>query len=721
MRVLQRAPRKALILSPVASHPQDFGNRRRVYQTCEFLCQQGYEIHFLLYPMEPDWMARVQDAARDMRREWDSFQVIPASRPFPLQSPAIGEHHTIDEWWDPTIGTHLSWLFEREHFDLFVVNYVFMSKALEYAGLRTVKVLEAHDRFAGRKELLLRLHARIESFYTTESEEKIALDRSDIVIAIKESEAEFYASLTDREVISVPFWQDQPPRSRRPMEGNADVPLRAGFIGALNVVNVANMEAFLAEFESRHDIAAAPLLFDIAGEVCEFLDTRHPQVRLLGRVESLDEFYDSLDVVAVPMTLSTGLKIKTGEALAFGKAVVAMDDGFDGFPAVDEFHTLDSFAATCAALVALASNRPRLAKLEWRSRISALLARRRKEAGYRKLAAAILRVEPKILFVTDLPVFEEGNAQVERLAQWCQLCTGVAATMIGYLGEGVPTAPRPELLEVEIVAMGDDSAPQDSANSAWDKLARRYNIIEVVLSVDGSLAPQLLQIARSHCLRVILDTWRSALAATTLTETALPVPDYWQDWEQGTDVLVSATALRYRPRLFEGWRAKRAEGSLAILCGPDSKDRNGVEILIDGITNIEPEALTLAAAPDAPFERDFFARLLAGRRPRLFFAIGRNAAAHALCEAIGIIFRTPCLHFSDADLPILLQTEDGMPVLCETYADIARHAGDPERLAEILPIHRSDTGWNIYKERLIDRLASADRRAAGSASDGMGR
>jgi hypothetical protein len=231
----------------------------------------------------------------------------------------------------------------------------------------------------------------------------------------------------------------------------------------------------------------------------------------------------------------------------------------------------------------------------------------------------------------------------------------------------------------------------------------------VVLSVDGNIAPQLVQMARNHCERVILDTWRPALAALILDETALPVPDYWQDSERCANVLVSSTALRYRPRLFDGWRAKRAEGALAILCGPDDNDRAGLDILINVLARLETDALTLAAAPGAPFERDFFGRLRAGRRPRLFFAIGRDASAHALCEAFAIIFRTPCLHLSNAGFPYLIPQQDGVPALCETYADIACKVADPELLANSAPVHREDTGWSRYKAALTMRLAE-DRK-----------
>ena len=708
MKVLQRAPRKALILSPVASHPQDFGNRRRVYQTCDFLREQGYEIHFLLYPMEPDWQSRVQDEARDMRKEWDSFQIIPSSRPFPLQSPAIAEHHTIDEWWDPTIGMHLSWLFARAHFDVFVVNYVFMSKAFEYAGHRTVKVLETHDRFAGRLELLRKLNARIESFYTTEAEEKIALDRSDIVIAIKESEAEFYASLTDREVISVPFWLDQ--EMRPPLaQGDDGRPLRVGFIGALNVVNVANMRDFLLEFESNAAIAASPIVLDVAGDVCHHLESKHSQVNLLGRVESLEEFYDSLDAVIVPMTLSTGLKIKTGEALAFGKAVVAMSDPFDGFPPVDEYHWLDSFAAVCRALVFLAGNRERLAELETRSRITAMLARRRMELGYRRLATAVSRFLPTILFITDHPVFEEGNAEVERLAQWAQLCSGSATTIVGYIGEGAPAAPRPELTEVEIISMGDGNGNLAAASSAWDELARQRMISEVILSVDGERAHPLREAATERCTHVTLDTWRPALAEIAAEHTSIPAPDYWSAFEKNSDgILLSMTALRYRPRFLDGWKAQRPSGTLTILCGPDDSDWAGLELLTAQVKGLDAgKTVTLAAVPGTALEPQFFAQLRVHRRPAVFLAIGTDTNALALCDALGNIFAAPCLHIANAQFPSLIPRKDGTLFLCEAYAELADNAADIEILAQSPSIHREDTGWGRYKERLVARLAGA--------------
>src|SRR5690242_1613017 len=308
--------RKALILSPSASHPQDHGNRNRVFQTTSFLKVSGYEIHFLLSPFESDWVNEVPESAAEMRKAWASFTARPPSRP--LHMPAAGEHHLIDEWWDPQIGTYLEWLFAREWFDVFVVNYTFFSKALDYAPGSTVKVLETHDMFAGRKELFIAHGAPAEFFYTTREQEQLALNRADIVIAIKDAEAAVLRRNTKTaEVISVPFYLERAPLPLRPERLQPEEELRIGFIGALNSVNVINMQKFLDRFDKYRTIyMPPPISVSVAGDVCLRLDSNSPSARLLGRVEDVTAFYESIDVVVAPMSFSTGIKIKVGEALS---------------------------------------------------------------------------------------------------------------------------------------------------------------------------------------------------------------------------------------------------------------------------------------------------------------------------------------------------------------------------------------------------------------------
>lgn len=67
----------------------------------------------------------------------------------------------------------------------------------------------------------------------------------------------------------------------------------------------------------------------IAGGVCEKL-TAVPGIRLLGQVENLAPVYRSATVVVNPVLFGTGLKIKTIEALGFGKALVTTKAGAEG-------------------------------------------------------------------------------------------------------------------------------------------------------------------------------------------------------------------------------------------------------------------------------------------------------------------------------------------------------------------------------------------------------
>jgi hypothetical protein len=59
----------------------------------------------------------------------------------------------------------------------------------------------------------------------------------------------------------------------------------------------------------------------------------------VGPVDSLADFYGEVDAVINPMLGGTGLKIKTLEALAFGRAFVGTASALDGIPIVRSVST----------------------------------------------------------------------------------------------------------------------------------------------------------------------------------------------------------------------------------------------------------------------------------------------------------------------------------------------------------------------------------------------
>jgi hypothetical protein len=333
-----------IVVSPAPTHPKDYGNRKRIYRICKILQQAGAKIHFVHYASENEWRNRVPlSPQKAMMTEWDGYYLVAPSRS--LHPEPAGSHHTVDEWWDPNLGSTLTWLSDKLRPDVVIVNYTWLSKALEFAPKYALKILDTHDKFSGRKELLESYDIRPEFFYTTEEEEAKALDRADIVWAIKHEEELLLQKLTARTVRTVPHID---PSERIPARATAidaaDFELRVGFMGAKNSINRKNLLRFLIEAEPVFKSYLAPVKIVIGGTICELLDQiDFPFVEKVGWVDDVEKFYRDIDVAIVPMEFSTGLKIKTAEAISYGLPLISHAHAFEGYEPQHPFHSLTSF------------------------------------------------------------------------------------------------------------------------------------------------------------------------------------------------------------------------------------------------------------------------------------------------------------------------------------------------------------------------------------------
>ena len=74
--------KKILVVSPTPSHPQNAGNRSRIFQFLNILKSLGFEIHFLYYNMESN--SNHVDGGPDkraMRTAWDRLYFVPNTSP----------------------------------------------------------------------------------------------------------------------------------------------------------------------------------------------------------------------------------------------------------------------------------------------------------------------------------------------------------------------------------------------------------------------------------------------------------------------------------------------------------------------------------------------------------------------------------------------------------------------------------------------------------------
>ncbi len=468
--------RSVLFLSdqpPVASHQ---GSWNRVHQTFQFFKAAGYEIYLLLCPADHALSIAAHAHYRAISDAVDYLSIV-HKRPDYTRSVAAA-HHLIDDWWDAAIGTELEWLFAVRSFDVMFVNYVFHSKAFTFAPRWTVKVLDTHDMFSGRREMLERHGAAPQFFYTQPDQERIGFDRADIVIAIKPSECAAIRQITDARTICVPYAamaREQP--AGRPGDGpfTADRPLVAGFIGSENAVNFENLRNFIPLLADHITQCGLPIVFHIAGNVHRRLGVVPAFVRILGPVEDVRAFYEGIDVVVVPFEFSTGTKVKIGEALSFGKPVVSTGNGFDGFVACHPAQQLASLHDVCVALGDIAAGRLALADVRQAGERSALLSAAAAQAGLATLARC-LAAAPRVVIRTGRRFWQRACLLDEWISQWVELLAAAVPVSIACAdGAALADGTKPawlDALHVDIVPAGPPAGGDDDAGAVSFMVAR---------------------------------------------------------------------------------------------------------------------------------------------------------------------------------------------------------------------------------------------------------
>ena len=505
------------------------------------------------------------------------------------------------------------------------------------------------------------------------------------------------------EVISVPFFSAAGALPPRPERLEAGRELRVGFIGALNSVNVLNMQRFLDKFEQYRTIyMPPPIIFVIAGNVCEKLRSASPRVSLLGRIEDIEDFYQDVDVVVAPMAFSTGIKIKVGEALAYGRPVVATANGFGGFPALDRFHALDNINQVCRALISLAFDRNRLLDLERHSAVSAELAKCRSDDGYAALKRAVARRSKRIVFITDEMIWQNRSFRQARLAQWCDFCVHLARTAIFYVGPKQSLNMRPNKplnRRTEFCALPPDL---DEIVLAVEALCQSYFVIEAVVAVGGKLGEELWSKLKSRMQHVTLDAW-TPRAENGVHLLDAERTDIWVSAESDNELIstasygrpLSTTALRYPPPGFERSRGVRSNPPVLIArCGCDRLDQIGVELLLHD-TRLSGRAVVDIEIAYEDQSGSSFAKLQKLDKPEVLLAVGPDRRAAEIARCLATFWGAKFIWVSAGRFPIYVGDSD-TPDLCWSFEDVGQYLSELPRQIPSATEHSADCGWSSY-------------------------
>lgn len=331
---------KVLIVSPAAFIPDWQGSRKRVKQMIEVMEQLGFQVHFVFVRRsdqldgDKDAMSRrlggrfieLEDKKAAGRFSWWYWKIRLASKLRLYKACNIG----IDDWYFDEITKNVKAIIEKENIDVVLLEYEYYSKLFEHIS-GVLKIMDMHDVFADRYKEFLRNGKRPAPWYSVSArDEKKAINRADIVLAIQGGDAAVFRSYGHPNVLTLSY----APEPSNQIKYNKSEKLRMCFLGTGNGFNRCALDYYLQSVHPALLSAGIDYELVVIGAVCEpFRNIQiEGNIKFLGRVADLEQELLRCDALVNSLASGTGLPIKVLDALACGLHVLATDAGARGLP-----------------------------------------------------------------------------------------------------------------------------------------------------------------------------------------------------------------------------------------------------------------------------------------------------------------------------------------------------------------------------------------------------
>lgn len=213
-----------------------------------------------------------------------------------------------------------------------LVEYIFATPCLDAAPRGILKLVDTHDMFSRVSEQVTR-YGIPSLLNCSPQEERSFLLKSDVVIAIQDYEAGlFLKMLPERCVVTVGIDFEV----IQSVDNSMVEPDSVLIVGSDNKINVHGLKEFIKYAWPRVREKNPRAVLRVVGKIGDALKSPTDKVEILGVVECLDYEYKRAAIVINPVIAGTGLKIKSVEALCFGKALVTTVNGSEGFSTADD-------------------------------------------------------------------------------------------------------------------------------------------------------------------------------------------------------------------------------------------------------------------------------------------------------------------------------------------------------------------------------------------------
>ena len=308
---------KVLIVSSHLTHPTDAGNRAAIMAQVNILKSLGHDVHLLFIDMS----LRNTDYS-EMQQYWgDRYHVFHQPTLCKAYRLCIDFYrkHTGGYWkWDDHyagfgLAAYVNRLQEEQHFDAVIVQYMRLAKLLPQITIPR-KAIYTHDVFAYKD---LRTGGPFYETCTAHQEAK-AMQCCPTIFAIQESEAAYYSILSPKSVVRTVYcpydFHEQPivPDCQNLL-----------YMASSMEFNVNGIQWFIDNVWPSVSATNPKARLLIAGAVSTKINTHGATgIETQGFVREVANFYQRANIVINPVYQGTGLKIKTFEALSYGKTTI---------------------------------------------------------------------------------------------------------------------------------------------------------------------------------------------------------------------------------------------------------------------------------------------------------------------------------------------------------------------------------------------------------------
>lgn len=312
---------KILVVANFLVPPIHAGSCRCIAAYTSLLKEMGHDVYFLYSGR--DAIHKVKEAKTYWGDRFLHYEYSQMLRGMNLIKrkliDACLRGYTIDYFY-PVYGlsAFVSKAHKRIGFDAIIINYPWMSPLLPKVDIKK-KYIFTHDCFTYKRERIK------ENMYSlSPNQEAKALRRADVILSIQDNESLIFRYLLpDKPVYSVYMPIVFKPS---PVSCNKNIL----FFSGNSDINRNGLNFFIREVFPLITVLEKDAKLVIAGSICRSLSINDSRISVLGFIDDVDAFYASGNVVINPVYQGTGLKIKTIEAISYGKAIVVHPHSVDG-------------------------------------------------------------------------------------------------------------------------------------------------------------------------------------------------------------------------------------------------------------------------------------------------------------------------------------------------------------------------------------------------------